>query len=199
MAVKKTARQIRNEAHAREIQLASNRLFDAYDFDRVTVEDICSEAGVSKSTFYNLYRSKDDLAMVSTYASRYQYIEEHYAFDAGLSPNALMKVYFRVNFGYTLLRTREQVRQVYKGYLSTGNVLQDERCPYRDRMYEIIDYAIAQGKLRMALGRDDAWRLINDALLGCFIGWSAHITAEPGLDEQYMRILDGLADAFIDA
>ena len=54
-------------------------------------------------------------------------------------------------------------------------------------------------KLRMALDRDDAWQLINDALLGCFIGWSAHITADPGLDEQYMRILDGLADAFIDA
>lgn len=198
MALRKTARELKNEAHACAIQLASSRLFGAYGFDRVTVDDICREAQVSKSTFYNLYRSKDDLAMVSTSASRDAYIDEHYSFSRSLTPNELLRSFFQANFAYTLQSSREQVRTMYKGYLSTGNILTAERSLYRDKLYELIDYAMEKQVLRARLSREDAWWLVSDSLIGCFIGWSAHITAAPGLDEQYARILDGLADSLFD-
>ncbi|HDR88802.1 MAG TPA: TetR/AcrR family transcriptional regulator [Bacteroidetes bacterium] len=44
-----------------QIRKAAGELFWKYGFTRVTVEEICREAGVSKMTFYKYYRNKNDL------------------------------------------------------------------------------------------------------------------------------------------
>ncbi len=44
-----------------QIRRIAGELFWKYGFTRVTVEEICREAGVSKMTFYKYYRNKNDL------------------------------------------------------------------------------------------------------------------------------------------
>ncbi|MGC9472069.1 MAG: TetR/AcrR family transcriptional regulator [Bacteroidales bacterium] len=44
-----------------QIRKIAGELFWKYGFTRVTVEEICREAGVSKMTFYKYYRNKNDL------------------------------------------------------------------------------------------------------------------------------------------
>lgn len=49
--------------HPKEKQLldTSKALFWKYGIKRVTIEEICREAGVSKMTFYKFYKNKNDL------------------------------------------------------------------------------------------------------------------------------------------
>lgn len=53
-----------NQEPAKKIQIesAARQLFWKYGLKRVTVEEICRAAGVSKMTFYNYFRNKTDLA-----------------------------------------------------------------------------------------------------------------------------------------
>jgi AcrR family transcriptional regulator len=52
--------QARQQRSAR-IELTALRLFRSRGYDNVTVEDICTEAGVAPATFYRHFRSKDEV------------------------------------------------------------------------------------------------------------------------------------------
>ncbi|MDD3409857.1 MAG: TetR/AcrR family transcriptional regulator [Eubacteriales bacterium] len=196
MALKKTARELKNEAHEKAVLCAAASLFGEYGFDRVTVDDICEAAEVGKSTFYNLYKSKDDLMMVATVKSRGQYIEEHYQYEEAVPLRELLRRFFEVNFDYVRLDSREQTRQIYKGYMSTGNLLGDRENAYVVELYRLVDRGLAEHALSAALSRQEHWQLMSDAMIGCFIGWCTHIADAPGLDESYRRMLDALAVGF---
>ncbi len=197
MALKKTTRELKNEEHRINIHTAAAALFCEYSFDRVTVDDICALAGVGKSTFYNLYDSKDDLMMISTAKERFQYIEDHYHYDEAIPFLDLLKLYFRVNFGYVLNSGREKSRLVYRGYMSTGKSTSFPPNVYVDELYRLVDRGLAEKKLCANLSREEYWQLMSDTMIGCFIGWSSRIKDEPGLDEKYLHILDGLVDSLV--
>ncbi|MDD2596776.1 MAG: TetR/AcrR family transcriptional regulator [Candidatus Cloacimonetes bacterium] len=43
--------------------IAASKLFHRYGFTRVSVEELCRQAGVSKVTFYRYYKGKDELIL----------------------------------------------------------------------------------------------------------------------------------------
>ncbi|HCM14581.1 MAG TPA: hypothetical protein DHW79_01305, partial [Candidatus Cloacimonas sp.] len=45
----------------KDLILMAVKLFHRYGFSKVSVEEICREARVSKVTFYRYYKSKDEL------------------------------------------------------------------------------------------------------------------------------------------
>lgn len=45
------------------IQTTANELFRENGYANVTIDDICTQAGITKSTFYYHYNAKDDLLM----------------------------------------------------------------------------------------------------------------------------------------
>ena len=52
---------------AQNIQEAAQRLFSANGYDSTTIADICNLAGVSKTTFYYHFKSKEDLSVIPLY------------------------------------------------------------------------------------------------------------------------------------
>lgn len=199
MALRKTARELKNEAHMHAIQKNAKVLFNEYGFDRVTVDDICEAAKVSKSTFYNLYKSKEDLFMLATDDERCQYIQTHYKYDESLPVSELFHRFFQVNFDFVLLRSRSETRMLYRGYLTTGNLLAPLSVDnvYLAELHRLIKRGLAENVLRGNLSPEYYWRMITDAMIGCFIGWSTHIEDVSGLDDQYRMILDALVDSFV--
>ncbi|SIO10679.1 TetR/AcrR family transcriptional regulator [Vannielia litorea] len=51
---------------------AALRVFSRYGVKRTSMSDLCDEAGVSRQTFYNNFRNKDDIlrALIQTYTER---------------------------------------------------------------------------------------------------------------------------------
>lgn len=199
MALKKTARELKNEAHMRTIQKHAKALFGEYGFDRVTVDDICASANVSKSTFYNLYKSKEDLNMISTNIARCEYIRTHYHFDEALSVHELFRRFFQVNYDFVLQHSRSETRMTYRSYLATGDILGDslERNDYLDALNLLIARATREKAWLITLPENLYWRYVTDTMIGCFIGWSTCIEDQPGLNENYRMLLDALVDSMI--
>ncbi|MEU1940477.1 TetR family transcriptional regulator [Streptomyces coeruleorubidus] len=74
MTDKLNLRERRRLATQAEIENAALDLFEKQGFERTTVDDIAAAAGVSQSTFFRYFRTKEDVALGA-----------NHAFEAGLT------------------------------------------------------------------------------------------------------------------
>ena len=58
-------RELKKQRTYEELQRVALELFAARGFDQVTIEDICADAEVSKTTFYRYFDSKEDVLLGS--------------------------------------------------------------------------------------------------------------------------------------
>ncbi len=61
MSIRPSYRQQKSEKNRQLLLRSALDLFSQYGYERVTIDDIVKNVGMSKGSFYNLFRSKSDL------------------------------------------------------------------------------------------------------------------------------------------
>lgn len=117
-------------------------LFEKYGYDNVTIKQICSTYGISKTTFYHHYKTKEDL-IIGFFSSVNTGIERNMASvlvgDTAVSQLwQLMKLYFQriVASGANVMR------EVYRVYLSnTKSPILPDNIYLREAIINLLERA----------------------------------------------------------
>lgn len=116
-----------------KILTAAIDLFSQQGYDNVSINTICSEVGISKTTFYYYFRSKEDI-IIEYLPSQDKLIEEKY-------PSILMKdtaleqywAFLEVNIAMNAQIGRDLLGNVYVSYLKNRSYY----LPHEGKTFEI--------------------------------------------------------------
>lgn len=197
MSIRKTAREEKAEKTRQHLLDTAQALFMQYGFESVTVEDICLEAGVGKSTFYSIVRSKEEMLMLFAAEERNRYLQAHYTYDESVPFRELFRQYLLANFAYNHLASREWNRSTYISYI---RIFRHKLIPgdfYQDEMRRLIARGLRENAFHHPLTADEQYQLFHDWIIGFFIGWSMQPDERKNIDAQYYHILDAMVDSLV--
>lgn len=170
----KDGRQERGQVTRQKLVKAAVELFEKKGYSRVTVDDICRKAGVSKGAFYGHFESKDQ-AVVEEYLKVDDYyremlprvFEEKTFVDRGI---ALM----RLALGYIAGRGKMVIKVAYSSQIAPGR--DSSPIASMDRALYTIAEGMAReaqkaGELRKDLDPAEVARIIIRSIRGLVYDW----------------------------
>lgn len=151
------------------------RLLTERGFDNITVDEICSESGVAKGSFYHYFKSKDDIVIET-----YKIIDKQYSDEVAVLPedmDCFEKILATVGFQakYAKMKGIGFVRQIYKSQLESGTdfFISEER-PYFKTLRIIIEDGIKNGEIKSQFTAVDLARWIISFSRGITYDWCLH-------------------------
>jgi AcrR family transcriptional regulator len=119
-------------------------LFARREVDAVSIDDIVSEAGVAKGSFYNHFRDKEAFAREIGAEVRRQVEEVIARLTAGVEDPALHTALALCVFADFATRSRERARVLYK--LNDGSTMQD--APINQTLRQVMQQGVDGGRFR---------------------------------------------------
>lgn len=78
MILEQTKREIKKQETLKKLEDAMNLIMNEYDFNTVTIRNICKVSGVSSGSFYNLFNSKEQFLTYCLTKGFVDYKNEYY-------------------------------------------------------------------------------------------------------------------------
>ena len=170
------------------------RLMTENGFDNITVDQICSESGVSKGSFYHYFKSKDDIVIETYKIVDQQYSDEVMELpeDMGSFEKILATVGFQAK--YARKKGVAFVRQIYKSQLESGTdfFISEER-PYFKILRITIEEGIKRGEIKSEFSAIELTRWIISFSRGITYDWCLHdgdYDIEKVMDTAFRIIID---------
>jgi AcrR family transcriptional regulator len=154
-----TQRREQAEQTRRRIFETALALLSKKGYDRVTVDEICAKAGVSKGTFYHYFKSKDQ-AILEEFLKIDRYYQEVLPQLMELeSMEERMALFCRLALRYMQAQGKNMLKVAYSSQISPGR----RASPVASRQRAL--YAIVEGLVREAQERGEARRDLDAAVI----------------------------------
>ncbi len=138
-------------------------------YDRVTVDDICAKAGVSKGTFYHHFKSKDQ-AIVEEFLKIDQYYRE--TLPRLMEVESLeerMALFCRLTLRYIKSKGKNMIKVAYYSQIAPGR----RASPVASRqraLYAIVDGMIGEAQRRGEARADIDSTILAETVIRCIRG-----------------------------
>ena len=172
---KLTDRQKQAIATHQKIYKTALRLFQKEGFDRVTVDEICEKAGVSKGTFYIYFASKEQVVL-DLFSMADKIYDDFLAEELAAVDNPLDKMLLlgRKALNYIKDMGIDVIQVTYRTRISFNKAVNSGAYENRS-LYQIVEGlvedALARGFIREDLTADDITRLVLRCLTGVVYDW----------------------------
>ena len=173
--MKETSRLHQQSESSRAKLIAAARdLFFRYGFAKVSVNDICAGAGMTKGAFYYHFESKEDLFRQLFTPNLDAYLEANYRLPPEAGARERFLLLARCTFRCGQAMGRELVAQDLIRLLSSRtNNLYDESRIHTRLLEEAFRRGQEDGTLRASLNRDGTIMLYACLMNGLLVKWSS--------------------------
>lgn len=170
---KNTKRQIQAQNTKDNVYRTAVDLMEKKGFQNITVEEICKKAGVSVGSFYNCFKSKNDiLNEVYKVADDYFFNVVAHADDmkGGSTRDKIIR-YFHYYADYNTSRGIEFVKQLY----NVQNTLFITKGRYMQTVLQgIVEEGQKKGEVRTDMTSEEIVRYLFIAVRGIVYDWCLH-------------------------
>ena len=175
----------RGDATRETLLHSAIRLFHEFGYNGTSVQDIVSEAGVPKGSFYNYFKSKEDIAIAASDVF-YSFLLSHLKLESRLSPVKRLRNFFR----YLLreLQRYEYTRgclvgnfasEITNGTPALKNRIDEHLEEATRRIAVVVTQAQKAGEMDATLPTLDLSRFILDSLYGAILRSKTTRTERP--------------------
>ncbi|HIS53273.1 MAG TPA: TetR/AcrR family transcriptional regulator [Candidatus Onthomonas avicola] len=157
----------RQERSKETIYQAALEEFGTYGYDRVNMERICGNHGISKGMMYHYYSSKDELFLLCvkrTFDDLKAHIERDVGGLEGFSTQNAIKHYFMIRENFFLLHPKQKVifeNAVFQPPEHLNEQIIALRAPIQAMNQQFIGRFITQASLRSELNQKKATRYLE--------------------------------------
>lgn len=186
---KKTSRQLQAERTSKKLLEVSYQLMIKYGYDKMTIQMICREAGVSTGAFYHYMKGKSDI-IVKGYAQCDAYFEQEVTplFEGKAGLEYILE-YIGYQFQYAVNMGAELMIMVYRAQLTDGTEF--FLSPERGLVKGLIKQVEAAQSVKALPSTQSASEIARQLLAlsrGLIYDWCLHKGAYP-LKEKGCEIL----------
>ncbi len=177
----------KKEQTRQRILKSALRLFSEFGFERPTVQEIATAAGVGKGTIYNYFHTKEDI-LVAFMCQQETRVQERLQplLRRDLDAIRLLTGYLREHF-----RLKRPYREFSKVFLSQIILRGAEIAPYIDAMQPAVDKALkslfeslrARGRIRKDVDIENAVLAFKTMHLGISAVWAIRNINSRQVDE----------------
>lgn len=176
MSIKQTTRQKNSKNNKQKIYDAALLLFDKYDFNTVTVDDICNYTNLSKGTFYHYFKSKEDLVIVAFIKALDKYIKENYKLDDILPFEEQFTDFVLCMFDFAKSVGKEFTRRSYIAQINTEIELRIQGRVMVDNLYKLIERGKKENLFKFNYSDIEYYTTIIGTFTGLMVKWSTDTT-----------------------
>lgn len=170
---KLTSRQIQAIKTKNKIYNTAVKLMEEKGFNNITIEDISKKAGVSVGSFYNYYKSKEDI-FFEIYLKADEYFKNEVApqlKQGNLNTFEQIILFFKCYGDYNAEQGLENARQLY----NTKNKLFIDKNRYMiNLMKEIISNGQEKNQIFMDMAADEITSYLFIVSRGVVMDWCLH-------------------------
>lgn len=171
MTKKLNKRKLQAQNTYEKIYNAAMTMVEKKGFDNITVEDICKKAGVSVGSFYNYFKSKQDI-LNETFKIADNYFKNKVANDLpGRNLKEKIVRYFAHYAEFCANHELNQLKQIY----STSNTNFIKKGRYMQAvLMDILEEGKKSGELQTDMEIDEIVDYLFIALRGVIFDWCLH-------------------------
>jgi len=169
MEKKKPTRKEKGERTRKELFDAAMSLYTKKGYERVTVEDICAKAGVSKGAFYTHFMSKDQVVLETFLKADDFYREVFPQLDQEKSCIDKLRAFGRLAMGNIVNQGPMVIRVSYYGQIAPGR----ENAPIASRerpLYKLTEQLIREGQEKGEIRADIPSAAITEIVIHAIRG-----------------------------
>lgn len=171
MSIKLTERQKNSNLNKQNIYNSALKLFEQYDFDTVTVDDICNKANLSKGTFYYYFKSKEDLVIIAFINALDKYMGQNYKYDDNYSFAEQFVDFTLCMFHFAESVGKEFTRRSYIAQISTQIELRIEDREMVSTLYKLIKRGQKEKIFRWDYDLVELYTTIIGTFTGILVKW----------------------------
>ncbi|MBU5310683.1 TetR/AcrR family transcriptional regulator [Tissierella carlieri] len=164
-------RQIQAQITYENIYNAAMSLVEKKGFENITVEEICTKAGVSVGSFYNYFKSKQDILNEIFRIADDYFLNTVSNVSTGQDAYENIVNFFAHYAKYCEAIKIDQLKQIY----STSNILFIEEGRHMQSVLkDIIDAGKESGQINTDMQSEEIVRYLFIALRGVIFDWCLH-------------------------